>query len=193
MLSETLENGLSEYRIGPKVRELRSRKKLGLAQLAEHTGLSPAMLSKIERGHVFPTLPTLLRIAMVFGVGIDHFFVEPEKRTVSVTRKKNRLQLPESPGATAPAFLFESLNFPAANRTFEAYCAEFPPGRPRTEPHSHAGAELVYILNGQLVITIEGDDYVLDEGDAIQFDAGAPHSYRAKDRRTAEALVMLVP
>ena len=52
-------------------------KKLGLAQLGEHTGLSPALLSKIERGNLFPTLPTLLRIAMVFGVGLEHFSVRP--------------------------------------------------------------------------------------------------------------------
>ena len=70
MLSDTLTSGLEQYRIGPKIRTLRLKKKLGLVQLGEHTGLSPAMLSKIERGQLFPTLPTLLRIAMVFGVGL---------------------------------------------------------------------------------------------------------------------------
>ena len=76
MLSETLTAGLERYRIGPKVRALRLRKKLGLVQLGQHTGLSPAMLSKIERGQLFPTLPTLLRIALLFGVGLEHFFVD---------------------------------------------------------------------------------------------------------------------
>jgi len=76
MLSDTLTEGLKRYEIGPKIRALRVKKKLGLAQLGEHTGLSPALLSKIERGNLFPTLPTLLRIAMVFGVGLEHFFVE---------------------------------------------------------------------------------------------------------------------
>jgi transcriptional regulator with XRE-family HTH domain len=60
------------YKIGPKIRALRLNKKLGLLQLGEHTGLSSAMLSKIERGQLFPTLPTLLRIALVFGVGLEH-------------------------------------------------------------------------------------------------------------------------
>ncbi|TIV03878.1 MAG: helix-turn-helix transcriptional regulator, partial [Mesorhizobium sp.] len=71
MLSDTLSNELQRYAIGPRIKALRLRKKLGLVQLAGHTGLSPAMLSKIERGQMFPTLPTLLRIAMVFGVGLD--------------------------------------------------------------------------------------------------------------------------
>ena len=78
MLSDTLTNELERYAIGPGIKALRLKKKLGLVQLAAHTGLSSAMLSKIERGQMFPTLPTLLRIAMVFGVGLDHFF-SPEK------------------------------------------------------------------------------------------------------------------
>ena len=74
MLSETLENGLREYAIGEKLRAMRLRKKIGLVQMGRHTGLSPALLSKIERGLMFPTLPTLLRISLVFGVGLDFFF-----------------------------------------------------------------------------------------------------------------------
>ena len=55
MLSDTLTAGLKRYEIGSKVRALRVKKKLGLVQLGEHTGLSPALLSKIERGQLFPS------------------------------------------------------------------------------------------------------------------------------------------
>lgn len=103
MLSETLITALKGYAIGPKIRRLRLRKKLGLVQLSEHTGLSPAMLSKIERGHLFPTLPTLLRIALVFGVGLDHFFREDSDRPVhAVVRKADRIRLPEKAGGLRP-------------------------------------------------------------------------------------------
>jgi transcriptional regulator with XRE-family HTH domain len=48
------------------------------------------MLSKIERGRLFPTLPTLLRIALVFGVGLEFFFAGArEKPLVAVVRKKD--------------------------------------------------------------------------------------------------------
>jgi transcriptional regulator with XRE-family HTH domain len=94
MLSETLATGLEHYKIGPKIRELRLKKKLGLVQLGEHTGLSPGMLSKIERGALFPTLPTL-RIALVFGVGLEHFFVESKERPeIAVIRKQDRCSRP---------------------------------------------------------------------------------------------------
>ena len=120
MLSETLTAGLERYRIGPKVHALRSKKKLGLVQLGQHTGLSPAMLSKIERGQLFPTLPTLLRIALLFGVGLEHFFVDGEERpAVAVTRKRDRLRMPDRPDAAAPAYFFESLDYPVTDRKIQ--------------------------------------------------------------------------
>src|SRR3712207_7159833 len=96
MVSDTLSAGLRQYRIGTKLRALRLRKKLGLVELGRHTGLSPAMLSKIERGVLFPTLPTLLRIAMVFGTGLEHFFADEAGRArVAVVRKRERLLMPD--------------------------------------------------------------------------------------------------
>src|SRR5919107_3326306 len=109
MLSETLQAGLTEYSIGGKVRSLRLKKKMGLVELGQHTGLSPALLSKLERGRLFPTLPTLLRIALVFSVGLDYFFASPrEKPLVAVVRKAQRVRLPERPGTGTIAYRFES-------------------------------------------------------------------------------------
>src|SRR3954471_2356444 len=105
MLSDTLIAGLRRYEIGSKLRTLRVKKKLGLVQLGEHTGLSAALLSKIERGKLVPTLPPLLRIALVFGVGLERFSIESEARPWgAVTRKKDRLRLPNPPAAEDPSY-----------------------------------------------------------------------------------------
>jgi transcriptional regulator with XRE-family HTH domain len=99
MISDTLSAGLQQYGIGTKLRMLGLRKKLGLVELGRHTGMSAAMLSKIERGLLFPTLPTLLRIALVFGVGLEFFFGQDTTRPrVAVIRKRDRLLLPDCPG-----------------------------------------------------------------------------------------------
>jgi quercetin dioxygenase-like cupin family protein/DNA-binding XRE family transcriptional regulator len=193
VLSKTLETGLAEYRIGPKVRGYRKRKNLSLAELSAHTGLSSAMLSKIERGQLFPTLPTLLRIALVFGVGLEQFFVEGEKSAVAVTRSKKRIRLPDYDGNPSPTYLFESLNYPLHDRGFEAYLAEFAPGLAPSDPHSHDGSELVYILDGRLSVSIDGDQHVLGPGDAICFDSGVEHSYRCDGNRRARVLVAVTP
>ncbi|HMQ92997.1 MAG TPA: XRE family transcriptional regulator [Amaricoccus sp.] len=192
MVSETLADELGQYRIGPKVRALRRARKLGLVQLGEHTGLSPGMLSKIERGQVFPTLPTLLRIAMVFGVGLDHFFADASaRRTLSVVRRQDRLRLPERSGATAPAYFFESLNFPAADRLIDAYLAVFPARGPSSDPHRHDGAELVFVLAGQVAVTVGETEVLLAEGDALYFDPAVPHRYGGFGSEDATALVVV--
>src|SRR4029079_13419347 len=157
MLSETLITALKGYDIGSKIRRLRLRKKLGLVQLSEHTGLSPAMLSKIERGHLFPTLPTLLRIALVFGVGLDHFFREDSDRTIhAVARKCERIRLPDRAGRTSPAYRFESLDYPVSDRKLNGYYAEIEAEEEASEPHEHPGAEIIYVLRGELVLNLEG-------------------------------------
>jgi len=194
MLSETLTQGLQQYRIGPKLRALRLKKRLGLVQLGEHSDLSPALLSKIERGLLFPTLPTLLRIAMVFGVGLDHFFVDGDDRpAVSVTRKKDRLRLPERAGVDTPSYFFESLNFPVTDRKMEAYFATFPEGASASQVHRHEGAEFIYVLQGRLQVTVEGEPTLLEEGDALHFDSAAAHSYAQDGDGLCTAVVVVMP
>lgn len=191
MLSETLTTGLAEYAIGAKIKALRLGKEMGQVELGAHTGLSPALLSKIERGQIFPTLPTLLRIALVFGVGLEHFFLGEERPAVAVTRKKDRVRLPDKMGAKQPAYLFESLDFALNNRAMSAYYAIFPPGANFSEPHDHAGEEIVYVLKGEVAIEIAGATTVLGEDDAVHFAATAPHRYRCHSRATAIALVVV--
>lgn len=194
MLTETLTTGLEKYRIGPKVRSLRLNKRLGLAELGQHTGLSAALLSKIERGQLFPTLPTLLRIALVFGVGLEHFFVETrQKPAMAITRRGERLRLPERPGVADPAYYFESLNFPITERKMEAYLAEFPRDRGTSAPHHHPGAELIYVVSGELALTVGGEESTLAAGDAAHFDSAVPHSYRQHNDQGCVAVVVTLP
>lgn len=194
MLSETLTKELESYQIGPRVRALRLKKKLSLAQLASHTGLSTAMLSKIERDQVFPTLPTLARIAMVFGVGLDHFFAQEADRPLAkVVRADQRLRLSVPPGSDAPAYRFESLDYPVVDRRMESFYAEFPAGSPPTEAHAHGSAELVYIIAGELQVTVGEESILLGKGDALYFDSGVPHSYCRRGSDTCSAIVVTAP
>jgi transcriptional regulator with XRE-family HTH domain len=194
MLSETLTEGLQRYRIGAKIRELRLKKKLGLVQLGDHTGLSPAMLSKIERGRLFPTLPTLLRIALVFGVGLDHFFTEADARPrLAVTRRKDRIRLPDRQGRASPAYYFESLDYPAPDRKLASYLAEFPVHAATSEAHAHEGAELVYVVDGRLEVEVDGEIIGLEEGDSLYFESSAPHTYRQEGESACRAVIVATP
>ena len=192
MLSKTLQDGLHEYGIGAKIRTLRLKKKIGLVDLGKHTGLSAALLSKIERGRLFPTLPTLLRIALVFGVGLEYFFAGArEKPLVAVTRKSERVELPERPGARDAAYRFASLDYPATERRFNCYYAEFFPVAPdKLRPHDHAGVEFIYVIQGTLSVHMNGAEHALEAGDSVYFDATIPHTYRRSGGRLCSAVVV---
>src|SRR5918995_479536 len=192
MLSDTLTAGLEQYRIGPKIRTLRLKKKLGLVQLGEHTGLSPAMLSKIERGQLFPTLPTLLRIAMVFSVGLDYFIAaDRDKPVVGIARHQDRLRFPEKAGGKDQAYEFESLDFPAVQRLLNSYFAEFFAVAPeKLRRHQHPGAEFIYVLSGTLNLHIGDEQHVLETRDSIYFDSTVPHAYRKAGAKACCALVV---
>src|SRR3954470_6314495 len=195
MLSKTLENGLSGYAIGEKVKALRLRKKMGLVELGTHSGLSAAMLSKIERGRLVPTLPTLLRIALVFSVGLDHFFGDPARPLAfAIVRKKDRQRFPERQGETQPSYWFESLDFPAVDRRMSAYFVEFEEvAADRIKRHHHSGAEVIYVLAGRLLLAINDTEHQLAAGDSVYFDSSAPHSYRREGRHSCSALVVVTP
>jgi transcriptional regulator with XRE-family HTH domain len=192
MLSATLNAGLNEYGIGAKIRTLRLKKKMGLVELGKHTGLSPAMLSKIERGRLFPTLPTLLRIALVFSVGLEFFFSGArEQPLVAVVRKKDRVRLPDHPGGKAPVYRFESLDYPAPERRFNSYFAEFYPAAPDAlRPHAHPGVEFIYALSGTLSVHMGGAEHALEAGDSMYFDSSQPHAYRRSRGRACTAVVV---
>ena len=192
MLSKTLQDGLNDYGIGAKIRALRLKKKIALVDLGKHTGLSPALLSKIERGRLFPTLPTLLRIALVFGVGLEYFFAGArEQPLVAVTRRSQRVELPERPGARESAYRFASLDYAATERRFNCYYAEFLQVAPeKLRPHQHSGVEFIYVLNGTLSLHMNDDEHALEAGDAIYFDATTPHAYRRSGGRPCSAVVV---
>ncbi len=196
LLSDTLDKGLRRYAIGDKLRSLRLRKAMGLVQLAAHTGLSPAMLSKLERGQVFPTLPTLLRISLVFNVGLDHFFSDSDRRrAIAVSRAAGRVRLHEPPGARDAGWSFEALDHAAVDKKLSAWLAEFHPVKAGTSPtHHHPGIEFLFVVSGRLMLSIKDEEpLTLDPGDAVYFDGTRPHGYRRVGSAACRAVVITVP
>lgn len=193
MASDTITAGLRNYAIGSKLRRLRLRKSMGLVELGKHTGLSPALLSKLERDLMHPTLPTLLRIAMVFSVGLEYFF-NPEPRPVlEIVRRKDRLRFPDSPDARQAAYYFESLDFPVPDRALNSYFAEFELiDEEKGRLHEHPGIEFLYVLSGRLELCVGADQHELSEGDSIYFDSTVSHGYRRRGSRRTSALVVTV-
>jgi transcriptional regulator with XRE-family HTH domain len=187
-----VEASIRPYAIAEKLRTLRLRRIMGLAQLAEHTGLSPAMLSRLENGRLVPTLPTLIRIALVFNVGLDYFFTDPRKRhVVSITRRNERKLFPATPKSVSVPWHFETLDFRANERKLNGFLAHFHPlPTGKLTPHFHSGVEFLYLLEGELEMSIGVDTFQLTAGDSVYFDSLQKHAYRSLVKEACSAVVV---
>ena len=186
---------LGNYDIGPKLRQLRLRKKIALVDLGKHTGLSASMLSQLENGKLIPTLPTLARIAMVFDVGIEFFFGDKRaKRVFSIVRAGERIRFPELSQSPVPGYFFEVLAYGATDKNMSAYLAEFPKlNGEQARAHFHDGSEFVHVFSGTLAINYQSELHVLREGDSVYFDASESHSYHGESDPPTKAIIIITP
>lgn len=192
---DTLTPYLSQYSLGAKIRRLRLRKSMGLVELGKHTGLSAAMLSKLENNHVVPTLQTLSKIALVFSVGLDHFFANPlDHQTVAVTRAAERMDFDEKIEDKDILYSFQCLDYTATERKSTAYLATFTEKRDgKSLQHTHDGHEFIYVLSGTLGLEVENENVMLETADTAYFDARLPHGYNKVGEAECKAIVVTIP
>jgi transcriptional regulator with XRE-family HTH domain len=192
---ETIQRILSSYEVGRKLRQLRLRKKIALVDLGKHTGLSPSLLSQLENGKMIPTLPTLARIAVVFDVGLEHFFGDNRgQKLFSIVRAPERMRFPERADTPDPSYFFECLAFSTQGKGLQAYLAEFPPrGAGDISEHFHEGSEFLYVVEGSLAIRFQGAEHDLQAGDSVHLDSSEPHGYRGTGRAGGRAVVITLP
>jgi transcriptional regulator with XRE-family HTH domain len=174
---------LEPYCIGTKLRSLRIQKRLTLSRLAAETGLSTALLSKLETDRMVPTLATLATISRVYGVGLSHFFSEPREHSLSVTRQTHL----QGNGRGLDSTKVTPLHAVSTADKLIAQVIEFAPGVNGSASESSAETNgLIYVLEGRLQIHSGGLTEALDAGDcaymrsgmAVNLSAGGKHRCR---------------
>jgi transcriptional regulator with XRE-family HTH domain len=178
---------LEPYCIGLKLRSLRTRKRMTLSRLAAETGLSTALLSKLETDRMIPTLPTLATICRVYGVGLSHFFSEPARHRLSITRKAHLQASARGPESVKVTPLND-----AEGARLRAQMIEFPPGGTSVAMNvSHEASGLVYVLEGKLRLDAGGMQEVLEAGDCACMESEMPLAWSAADKRRCRVLAVL--
>lgn len=172
----TIVEAAQAQNLGSRVRELRGNQGLTLEALAERSGVSRAMLSKLERGEKNPTLVVAAKVAQALRVSLtDLMGISEERRAVVLIPQKQRMVF------TDPETGFERQ---LLSPTFESRSVEFvrhviPKGASSGNlPAYKRGVEKHLVVEqGKLRIVIEGEEYLLQAGDALYFEADAPHRF----------------
>jgi transcriptional regulator with XRE-family HTH domain len=179
---------LEPYCLGLKLRSLRIQKRMTLARLAAETGLSTALLSKLETDRMIPTLPTLATISRVYGVGMNHFFAEPARHMLSITRRAHLLDKGRGPESVKVT----PLSSGGEKARLVAQLVEFPPGGAATAIEAHRAASgLVYVLEGRLRLDAGGMHEVLETGDCACMESEMPLAWSAADKHRCRVLAVL--
>lgn len=172
--AQSLEDELEQV-IASRVREFRSGLGWSVGHLAERSGLSKSMLSKIENAKASASLSTLARLSSALNVPVTAFFRGLDEEHDVIHIKAGRGLDVEHRGSRTgsryqllgrmrhPYDMLEPLLVTITRRT-----KAFP-------LFQHAGVELLHVLSGQVVYAVGDDTYVLDTGDSLQFAGDVPH------------------
>ena len=166
---------VSSGRLGGRVRELRRERGLTLEGLAARSGVSRAMISKLERGEKSPTLVVAAKVAEGLGVSLSRLLGAEEKRRVAVVRRRDRTVVrdPETGferQLLSPSFEGRGIEFVRNVVPEGSTSGEFPPRRKGAE-------EYVVVERGRLRAVLGSEEHLLEEGDALYFEADLAHRF----------------
>jgi transcriptional regulator with XRE-family HTH domain len=171
----TLVEEVSSGRLGERVRASRRERGWTLEMLAERSGVSRAMISKLERGEKNPTLVVAAKVAEGLGMNLSRLVGVEEKRKVVVVPRGRRMTMRDPETGFERQLLSPSLG----GHGVEFMRNVVPEGSTSGElpPHRRGVEEYVVVERGRLRAVLGGEEYVLEEGDAAYFEADVAHRF----------------
>ena len=170
--------------VGERLRERRRARGLSLRALAERLGVSPSLISQIERGRARPSVSTLFAIATELDASIDELlFSDDRPSALAATAGPESRPSPVQEAATrhhirlASGVVWERLTTtsqPGVEFLFVVYDVGGA-SSPGDTYQSHSGYEWGYVISGVLEVIIGFDRHVLQPGDAVSLDSSVPH------------------
>jgi transcriptional regulator with XRE-family HTH domain len=181
-----------EAAIGRKVRALRQGLDVTISDLARSTDLSVGMVSKIENGQTSPSLSTLKALAQALNVPISIFFQDFDvRRDCSFVPAGQGVRIDRR--GTKAGHIYELLGHSLRSATqIEPYLITLDES---AEPHAtfqHPGHEFIFMLSGRLIYRHAESRFEMGPGDALFFDALAPHGPEAMPELPARYLSIIV-
>ncbi|MGH2428339.1 MAG: helix-turn-helix domain-containing protein [Candidatus Limnocylindria bacterium] len=170
--------------VGERLRARRRVRGLSLRVLAERLGVSPSLISQIERGRARPSVSTLFAIVTELDASLDELLFNDERPSALAARSGPE----ERPSPVQEAGTRRHIRL-ASGVVWERLTTTSQPGveflfvvydvggasSPGDTYQSHSGYEWGYVISGVLEVVIGFDRYVLQPGDAVSLDSSVPH------------------
>jgi transcriptional regulator with XRE-family HTH domain len=190
----SVEASIEGKAIGQKIRRLRLKRSMSLAELGRRTALSASFLSQIETGRVVPTLRNLAFVAMALEKELSYFFSLEKVNVFRISRAKSRIRLPVG-AKGAPFLISESLSALIPDRSVVPCIADFLPGFEGAafHPQMFQGLELVYVIQGSLTLSTGKERQVLQASDSAWIDATEKRQYECYSETPARAMIITFP
>lgn len=168
--------------IGALLRERRKQMRMTLQALGREAGVSVGYLSQVERDLATPSLGTLAQIARSLNAEIDHFLTAPAIET-SLSRAEGRAVF--SVGGSVVRY--EQVGADFAGNQLSSFIIAIPPGH-HSEVVRHEGEEIVFMLSGEVLFGVDGEETTLTAGDGLHFRGQQPHFWHNRSAETARVL-----
>jgi transcriptional regulator with XRE-family HTH domain len=170
-------------RVGFQIRRLRTDRGLTLQDVADRTGVSVSMLSMLERGVAGASISTLVAVASALGVHMSDLF-EREVEVPSPVRKlEEQIEVQTAAGVLRRVAHNDSVH------GLEMVVNEYAPGTSSgSRPVHHSGTEFGLVLDGELIVELEGVHHALRPGDSITYRSTQPHLIRNEGQVLARAV-----
>ena len=190
IMEPAIENpATAQINVGQRLRELRAKRNLSIRSLAELSGLNFNTLSLIENGKTSPSVSTLQQLSTALDVHITAFF-----ETVPVQKEVAYQKSGQRPMAKLARGIFEDLGSGLTLGDDLPLLITLEPGAESGDQAIvHTGQEFDYCLEGRMTYWVDRQDYTLDAGDSLIFQAYLPHRWGNKNRTTSRSLLILCP
>jgi transcriptional regulator with XRE-family HTH domain len=162
--------------VGPRLKTVRTQRRLTLTDVAEATGISTSTLSRLETGQRRPTLELLFALSRVYRVPLDDLVDAPEVGDPRLRLKPGRVK-----GRTV---------IPLTRQPdgVQAWKIVIPINKAAPEPRAHDGHEWLYVLSGHMRLVLGDRDWVLGPGEVAEFNTQVPHWFGSTGQEPVEVL-----
>ncbi|MGL5416058.1 MAG: helix-turn-helix domain-containing protein [Clostridium sp.] len=161
-------------KIGESINKIRCSKNLTIEQLAANTGISRLTLSKIERGEANPTINIIWKLCTELNTTLAELTNYEEEISLSKANSENILESIDKSFKIDFVFREEKAH---AIETFRIYLT--PNNKTTlTEKHNKGSIEIITVMEGSLLITINQQEFKLEKFDSLKFEADKEHSYK---------------